>query len=564
MAYELSVVDTAKKFKVDKKEFLELCKGVDDKSFFGDDKWNGNSQLSIKLSEKNIKIIKGNVGKLNKANKYTTANNTTIKFIPSGKTRSTNAKTDKGGGTRGGRGVEVPSEGLFCVYVAMESKGTLNKYVKDNGNTAWNSIKSSSDLQKLCKKYGIATMVAGEIKSSSDFAQPNNGIKLTKGWLPGNHDVMVRQAKAFCGKYKLSGSHELIRADNLENDISPYNVFTDIAKRIGGGIGIGGIDGDKWNPADVWILTSKGKTALKSIRKKIRSKKTTSATDIVELNNVIYKGFKSNDIFPVSLKKPGKGSVLIKQINDRGSDLKQIFKFKNVELTNGNKDVKLNWIIEYKKGSAVQKDKTILGRLKMKTEAGGFRLELEYDKVGDYRPGAGMGSLGTKAYMYSIYNTSNQGINVLKKIRKDKKKHNFKNLENVNPSAYNSLLSPGATDWIQPNVYKKLSKTERVNILEGYLGFLFKGISGQKFTTAGTKGTKEDIIFNKTVAAEIATAIKNMPASKANEACQSIYKFAASEGFSINTKLDKTGTVPDFSKKNANVMFNACFHVKVM
>ena len=113
------------------------------------------------------------------------------------------SKEDKGGGTRGGRGVEVPSEGLFCVYVAMETMKTLDKYDKDNGNGAWKKIKNATGLKNLCNKYNISTMVSTEISPSSDFANPSNGIIPTQSWIRDNHTVMLRQAKAFCSQYKI-------------------------------------------------------------------------------------------------------------------------------------------------------------------------------------------------------------------------------------------------------------------------------------------------------------------------------------------------------------------------
>ena len=45
-SFELTVKDTAKNFKnksIDKADFIFICKGVDDKEFFGDSKWKQKS-----------------------------------------------------------------------------------------------------------------------------------------------------------------------------------------------------------------------------------------------------------------------------------------------------------------------------------------------------------------------------------------------------------------------------------------------------------------------------------------------------------------------------------------
>ena len=58
---------------------------------------------------------------------------------------------------------------------------------------------------------------------------------------------------------------------------------------------------DKWNPADMWVMTPKGLANLKDMNSKVMSR---SKNSLEFANQFFADQFTHRDIIPVSLKKP--------------------------------------------------------------------------------------------------------------------------------------------------------------------------------------------------------------------------------------------------------------------
>ena len=58
---------------------------------------------------------------------------------------------------------------------------------------------------------------------------------------------------------------------------------------------------DKWNPADIWVMTDKGVSNLKEMNTKVMPR---SKSSLEFANNFFAEQFTSRDIIPVSLKQP--------------------------------------------------------------------------------------------------------------------------------------------------------------------------------------------------------------------------------------------------------------------
>ncbi len=80
-----------------------------------------------------------------------------------------------------------------------------------------------------------------------------------------------------------------------------YNHYKELNKGAGKPFG----DENKWNPADIWMCTPKGESALRKIKQ---------TETLVDLNNMLIEYYNTGDIVGVSLKKVV-GSVTAKEMN---------------------------------------------------------------------------------------------------------------------------------------------------------------------------------------------------------------------------------------------------------
>ncbi len=456
-----------------------------------------------------------------------------------------------------GKVVEVLSEAFFCIYCALRLEGTLKKYNDDEAYKDWVGNWTGNDLTAFANKYKIANYVNMQLKATvfKSYVKFADAFLVDKQW----HKRLMAQIDKMFGKYPLpSKSFIMIRADNMPKSMDPYNTFSVVANLIKRKYGFSrSIDKDKWNPADVWFYTPTAakilSTELKRIDTKVKKNPAISITQLNELNALIYKLFKKNELYPISLKAPSGTSANITAVNE-DSDIEQVLKFSKVDLSQGNLDVKLRFDIIFQKKKSKKKIRKMTGYLKSKTDTGGFRLELEFPGYG-----ARFGTLGTENYQFIIYNTDKTGINSLQRIRKQS--NSFKSM----PDKY----KPGASqfNWLGASGYQKLRKqteTGTEKYLEGYLQTLFQKVNNTNFNI---KPPADKTILNKTIASEIAVAINEITNKVKKEiTLENIYNFTVSQGAQIgvsSAQLKSRGEKVIVSKEIADTLFNSCFHLKV-
>jgi len=480
-------------------------------------------------------------------------------------------KASKKGSKLSGKIVEVMSEAFFCIYCAMQYKGTLNKYIKDETYLEWNDIQKATELKEFLSTYKISAVVGEEVNSNvfKQYLSNADNFLVVNNW----HERLLSQVNVFFGKEKLAtGQWTFLRADNLKLNMDPYKTFDMVSSKIKTTVGFNKpIDKDKWNPGDVWFFSSTAKlkleTELKKLNNLIAKEPDSSVGYLNDLNQLIYKLYQKNQLYPISLKAPSGTGAKIESVNE-DSDIEQIVDFTKVDLDQGNSDVKLRFDVVYRNKKTKKIKKTKTGFLKMKTDSGGFRLEMEV-------PGSGarFGSIGTENYQYIIYNTDKSGIDKLQNIR------NRSNSYKAIPSNFRAGQSE--LQWLGASPYMKLEKSQgskaMASALEGYLQTLFKKINNETFKTySGGKAPPPDKqILNKTVASEIATAIDGINSSTTKSiTVENMYNLATSQGFSVGVseaQLKARLTGKELKKESKQIMdtsiaetlFDSCFYLKV-
>lgn len=527
-------------------------------------------ELLKKTGEKEIGFFSSEKSK--GANNYYPLKN----FAKPRKGASGDASGDASGGASGGakgRYTEVLSESFFCVYAAFCKKGgdNWNKFKKLNipfldetGKPLnWTSFKkwiTDNGIGGLELQLGDGSFEKGFNDEQESFFREKIKSDGISPW----HKALIKQAEKI-KPYLTKSGYVFVRADNIPSDNNPYevyNVYGDLLKET---IGFSKkLDGDKWNPADVWIYVEKKMVNKKELINDIEKlfttgKKPKSRTQnlaTVEekeytitnpaifdvLNDKIYTLAKEGSVIPVSLKKPGQ-NVYLKVLNDKDSEIVENFKFTGIKFLASNSDIQLEFRITYrnkKDPKKIPSPSEITGVIKMKTISGGLRLEIIFDKFS-----ARMGSIGTENYSYIIYMTDRTGITKIKQLRVD---------NGLNKKI--GLQNNSGPNWFGGLKYKSL-EAKKQKLLKDYVIDLYDAI----VTEQGAPGRGEDDLRNqndpkwiatKAAAGEIGLALKGMGMNKAEKAVKAIFHLASSQGFYI----------PGNQTKNMQIL-NSCYHIKL-
>lgn len=460
-------------------------------------------------------------------------------------------------GTVGGKEVEVFSEAFFCYYFALKSEGILDKYTP----TVWKTITNKQQLDAWTKKIGIYNYVETQNSDKAFTSRLHLAIPflVVNGW----HDRLVKQMDKFFSVVKPAKgkSYEAMRADEVPKELNAQEVFMVLAEKAKQKFGFSrAVDKDKWNPGDVWIFSTQGKTKLRGLISKARQQANSpapyTAGAVAELNSMIYDLYLSKDLFPVSLKAPG-STVHVSEENAVGSNITKTARFIKTELGPTNLDVKIHFAVDLydeKKKQVFQKN-YLVGRIKSKTDTGGFRLEIE-------APGAGarFGSIGTENYQWIIYNTDNSGVKKLQNIRKE-----FSGLSDVLPDK-----NAGEKEWLGASGIQSFIKKNPNGFkeLQPYLDKMYKLVNGSgEFERKDAKD-----IMNKTIASEVAVAIEFITNKLTRDVTvENLYDLAASQRFSSGVRADQLAKrkgiyakeAKTLGPKEAQYVFESCFYLKV-
>ena len=468
-------------------------------------------------------------------------------------------KKDEGGesGTVGGKEVEVFSEAFFCYYFALFAENKEKNYSPQ----VWKTITNQQQLDAWTRKTGIHNYVETQNKDRAFTSRLHLAIPflVVNGW----HDRLMKQMTKFFSVVKpASGkNYEAMRADEVPNDINAQEVFMLLAEKAKQKFGFSrAVDKDKWNPGDVWIFSTVGKQKLKNLIAKARQQASSPAPyvagAVAELNKIVYDLYLSKDLFPVSLKAPG-ATVHVSEENAVGSNITKTARFIKTELGPTNLDVKIHFAVDLydeKKKQVVEKN-YLVGRIKSKTDTGGFRLEIE-------APGAGarFGSIGTENYQWIIYNTDDSGVKKLQSIREG-----FKELKDILPPK-----TAGEKEWLGASGIQSFVKKNPKDVgeLKPYLDKMYKLVNGSgEFQRKDPKD-----IMNKTIASEIAITIEFITNKLTRDVTvENLYDLAASQRFSAGVRADQlTKRKGIYSKeakalgpKEAMYVFESCFYLKV-
>ena len=333
-----------------------------------------------------------------------------------------------------------------------------------------------------------------------------------------------------------------------------------------------GLKPDKWNPADIWLITPKGARALVHFN---RVAGTRDKASVPLLNNFLIKEYDTKDIIPISLKKTkGDPKFLHYTLMNSNQFAERISLDRTtnptIELTRGNRDMKINFTLEtvaLRKGLTARSaqanmfgnvGKVVPGsekHIRIKYNANKKQLELEYTqtKAQGVKPTAlaKMGSLGGQSFTSIISDTSRQGIRDLDNI---KKRH-----EDLNLRTGNFFIS-------QPIKFNDGQYEEMVS----YMNEIWKEVNNDDMPDMRSDSSIGDnigFLKDKLIASELSISINNIKNDRVKRrVIQHLYNAAASIGFGSGLNREERELMEQSGvgqSKKMKAQFTGGLHVKV-
>jgi len=330
-----------------------------------------------------------------------------------------------------------------------------------------------------------------------------------------------------------------------------------------------GLQPDKWNPADIWVMTPEGIRDLVHLNRKTANRKTAS---VALLNNFLIKQFGTKDIIPISLKKtkadPSQVHYTVLNSNEYIERI-SLGSGKNptIELTGGNRDMKINFAletIELNKGMTARRAQANLfgniGKVKpgsekyirIKYNVNKKQLELEYTQT--QMPSlalAKMGSLGSKSFTSIISETSKQGIQTLNKV-KDKHPH----------------LGLSSDDYFISQKVK--FNDEQYDQVVAYMDDIWRLVNGDNIPDMRKDksiGKDINLLKDKMMSSEVSLAISGISNDKIKKrVIQNLYNACASVGFASGLNREERELMSQSGVGQSNkfkAQFTGGLHVKV-
>lgn len=460
----------------------------------------------------------------------------------------------------GGRETEVFSEVLaqFCLAYAIHygKAASVDNCLVREGNA--NNIDDS--VYSACKRYIITPSTFNlnnktfRMKLALFASLPMEKTASASAWIDAQGKAMLKLKN----KYKIGRDVKIYNDkifDGGSFTANPYLAF----EKANTGVG-----GDKWNPADMWVMSGKGVQKLVHLNRVIKGRKKLSVN---VANNFLMEQFRSGDIIPVSLKKPSDPAHIVVVNSDEFIERVVLGKTSNptIEITTDNRDMKINFTLEtvqipstrgLRGAAAARRGGTLSGKvvqgsqkhIRIKYHVNNKKIELEYTQTGQPSLAkAKMGSLGNKNFQSVINNTVKEGVKKLNNIQE-------------NYSDIDIKKSP----WF--NGGQKM-KDEDYARLQGYVSEIWKEITGDNapdFTKTQLKTTPN--LMDKARAAELGLAVGGIKSDRIKarlitflyEACASV-AFGSGLTKEEQAILAASGEVAPARK----TQFQGSVHVKV-
>ena len=361
--------------------------------------------------------------------------------------------------------------------------------------------------------------------------------------------------------FKTTGAWRIERPDSLPKEINPYDIYNKASSKLRMTP-----NNDKWNPGDIWFMNKDGENKLSEYSRDFSSQKDAmdSLNDLNDLNGMLIHQYNLHNIIGMSLKKIGDVdngyNVQFKLVNsknyfDEEVELDTSKANNGIELKSSNQDI--SFFLKIRKVERDPKTENITKRypwynanntyLKLKTKAGGYRLELNIKGTE-----ARHGSIGTKGYQSIIWETDRTGVEKLKKVQSE-----YSNLT-FGRNSTDQFLSFDITSRQTPAL---------MDLVNSYMGDVYNYVNDD--SQVFEMQSKPDWMQSKVIASELGYVVKSTGNSRTiNAIVENLYRIAASSGMVYGTTSEIKKILKENDPKLSGVgereiVMNSSIHAKV-
>ena len=361
--------------------------------------------------------------------------------------------------------------------------------------------------------------------------------------------------------FRTVGAWRIERPDSLPKTINPYDIYNKSSSKLRMTP-----NNDKWNPGDIWFMNKDGENQLTAYSRDFSNQKDAmdSLNDLNDLNGMLIHQYNLHNIVGMSLKKVGDVdngyNVQFKLVNsknyfDEEVELDTSKANKGIELKSSNQDI--SFFLKIRKVERDPKTENVTKRypwynanntfLKLKTKAGGYRLELNIKGTE-----ARHGSIGTKGYQSIIWETDRTGVNNLRSVQKE-----YPDLQ-FGRNATDQFLSFDITSNTTPSL---------MGLVNGYMEEIFNYVNDDSHVFE--MQSKPDWMQSKVIASELGYVVKSTGRKETiNSIVENLYRIAASSGMVYGTTSEIKKILKENDPKLSGVgereiVMNSSIHAKV-
>ena len=453
-----------------------------------------------------------------------------------------------------------PSTDKFALYTAILDVNGKPKPIMGGGSPFSDSKILTQNTARLSNRAFVRDVMAFGLKF------PSGATGMT--WIDGEGINMLALKRRWQIPKNVKIYNDKRFPEAGTQPTNPYAAFNRLKQRSSWNH-----KSDKWNPADIWVMTDAGIQGLRRLNRVDRS--------LAMINTWFIMQYKKKNIFPISLKAPRKSGPGFDVVNTNEYVQRLVLggtRNPTVQVMNQNQDMRINFsveTVELPKGVTAEQARrnpstirgaTVKGSMKnmmLKYHVNNNLLELEPGQEGVSRYAAAkMGKIGYQSTVKSIDATNRSGVQKLRNIQS----HHLKedpDFRNRNSYSWFMATSSPTKKSVDPDSLPQLTDYVR-DIWEA---LVTSGEGGERPDVPNAKISDAQSMWSKARALELALAIGGITSEPVKKrVIENLYNVAASIQAATGLTAQEqslAAATGDNTSGGRNIEFTSAPYIKV-
>ena len=453
-----------------------------------------------------------------------------------------------------------PSTDKFALYTAILDVNGMPKPIMGGGSPFNNSKILTQSTARLSNRRFVRDVMAFGLRF------PSGATGMT--WIDGEGINMLALKRRWRIPKNVKIYNDKRFPEAGTQPTNPYAAFNRLKQRSSWNH-----KSDKWNPADIWVMTDAGIQGLRRLNRVDRS--------LAMINTWFIMQYKKKNIFPISLKAPRKSGPGFDVVNTNEYVQRLVLggtRNPTVQVMNQNQDMRINFSVETvelpngvtaeqaRRNPATISGAPVQGSVKnmmLKYHVNNNLLELEPGQEGVSRYAAAkMGKIGYQSTVKSIDDTNRSGVQRLRNIQSH---HLRENPDFRNNRSYSWFMATGSAT-------KRAADPDSLPQLTDYVRDIWEAV-----VTAGEGGERPNVpnvkipdaqsMWSKARALELALAVGGITSEPIKKrVIENLYNVAASIQASTGLTAQEqslAAATGDYTSGGRNIEFTSGPYIKV-